>query len=144
MFLKLLLLTIYIYIYVCFLISPFCYSTLLAPFCSFAISSSLSCTPFFLLVLSLVCFRSVKIPSFSLSCHHREPVASLLVTLLMFSFFLFSCSSSSSYSSSPSVCHFPLELDFLFSKNNGFKKTHHRNKSAHAPKFRWHPKTLLL
>ena len=92
--------------------SPFVFSTLLALFCSFVISYSLSCVPFF----SLVFILSVKTSSFSISSSTTR--FSLLVLLLMFSVF----------------CIFPhffaiLPLIFmlfnLFSQNSGFQKHTH-------------------
>ena len=73
---------------VCVSYPPFCSSTLLAPFCSFANSSSLSCAPFFVslsLCICYSCLRHVCENIILLSCRHRGPVSSLLVILLMFS-----------------------------------------------------------
>ena len=121
---------LYIYVCVCvFSYPPFLFFCSSSPFYSFAISSSLSCAPFFSLFRSLVFFRSVKISSFSLSLsfHHRGLFSSLLVTLLIvvFLFFLFFflfpiCLPSSSW-----AC-------FLFSKTMVFKNTPQKQKRTHA------------
>ena len=115
---------------------PFCSSTLLAPFCSFAISYSLSCAPLF--SLSFSCRLSVYENIFLLYFIIHDP--------FLLSLFYCWCSLFCS-SSSPCFCHLPLDLHplhLVFLKNSGFQKTHHRTQNAHLTKFRWGPETPIF
>ena len=106
---------------------PFCSSTLLTPFCSFAISSSLSCTPFFSLFLSLVFCRSVKISSFSRWSSSKARCFSPCYIIDVLFFFFFSCFLLLLLLLLllPHLfAIFLLSFIFWFSKNNGFQKKH--------------------